>query len=96
MIPILLAAGTDVTPDASVVAALPHWLQITLMVLGAVVPVASFVADFLDRYAKTLRARGQKIPAWLVAFGAAAHGAALNSRKSAKLAKEVVAKEPRE
>jgi hypothetical protein len=88
------APGASVLPaqQAFDVSALPHWLQVALMILGAVVPVASFVADFLDRYAKAKVARGEKIPAWLEAFGAAAHGAGANPRKAMKLAKSALGK----
>lgn len=87
--PVEAALPAQATLDVS---ALPHWVQVVLMILGAVVPVASFVADFLDRYAKAKVARGEQIPAWLEAFGAAAHGAGANPRKAVKLAKSAVAK----
>lgn len=106
MLPLLLATATELPPafwnatEASAlpaqatisVASLPSWLQVVLMILGAVVPVASFVADFLDRYAKAKVARGERIPAWLEALGAAAHTAGANPRKAVKLAKSAVAK----
>lgn len=87
MLPLLLAAGTDVTPEASVLAALPHWAQIALMVLGAVVPVASFVASFLSQYVRTKRQRGERVPAWMLALVSATNAAAMNPHKAARAAK---------
>ena len=58
-----LPSGATFDPVA-VLATAPHWLQALVVVAGAVVPVASFAADFLDRYAKLKRARGEAMRLW--------------------------------
>lgn len=64
---------------------LPHWAQVALLVLLVVTIVSSIAADFLDRYAKAVEARGEKVSAWLEAVGGTVHMLALNSRKGWKL-----------
>lgn len=64
---------------------LPHWAQVATLVWGAVLVAASLAADFLDRYAKALMTRGEKVPAWLEAVGGTTHFLALNLRKGTKL-----------
>ena len=42
---------------AATIAALPHWLQVTLLVLGAIVPTFSHVSSVLNRYVGTFSPR---------------------------------------
>lgn len=94
MIPVLATAIEaapftigDVPPAPAVVAALPHWLQIAVYVLGMVVPLASLLVGFLNQYIRTAKARGERVPTWMLAAGAALNVAALNGDKAVEQAK---------
>lgn len=85
--PILLllanVPGLAIEPgDASVVAALPPWLQFALPVLGlfAVSLVASFWSDYVRRL-------GPKAPKWMLSVSFALNAAAGNPHKAARAAK---------
>lgn len=88
-LPILLAAGIDVTPGASVVAALPPWAQFALSGLGlfALSIGASFWSDYVRRL-------GKRAKPWMLSLSAALNLAAGNPHKAARAAK--AAKAPKE
>jgi hypothetical protein len=88
-IPLILAAGADVTPEASVVAALPLWLQFALSGLGlfALSIGASFWSDYVRRLGKGAKP-------WMLSLSAALNLAAGNPHKAVRAAK--AAKEPKE
>ena len=69
---------------AATIAALPHWLQVTMLVLGAIVPTFSLVASVLNRYVRTATERGEKVPTWLLALAVPSNVAALNIDKAAQ------------
>ena len=71
-----------VAPSPDLLASMPHWLQVLLAVLGAVVPVASLVASILNRYVRAATERGERVPTWMLALGAATNAAALNADKA--------------
>lgn len=75
----------DVAADVPVsTATLPHWLQVVMMVLGAVVPIASGIAMGLNAYIRTATARGERVPTWLLAVAAGVNVPALNVDKTAQ------------
>lgn len=104
---LVLAAGTDVTPGASVVAALPaqamfdltllpHWAQVGLAVLaalGSIVGPSSLIANFLNNLIRAKRMNGEKPSSLLLAVASTVNRTALNFSKGARLAK--AAKEPK-
>ena len=70
-------------PTAAVsLESLPHWLQVLLVVLGAVVPVASLVASILNQYVRTAVERGERVPTLLLAIVGGINAAALNPDKA--------------
>lgn len=79
-----------VTPD--LLASLPHWLQVTLAVLGAVVPTFSLLAMLINAYVRALKANQQPVPTWMLAFAAVANVPALNVDKTVEAGKAIAAK----
>ena len=84
---LILAAGTEVPAVA-----MPHWLNVVLMVLGAVVPLASGIVAFVNGYIRAAKGRGEKVPTWLLALGAALNVVALNPDKTVEQGKAIAAK----
>lgn len=76
------AAGTDVTPEASVVAGLPVWLQFALPALGlfAVSLGASFWSDYVRRL-------GKQAKPWMLSLSSALNAAAGNPHKAVRAAR---------
>lgn len=70
------------TPSPDLIASMPHWLQVLLVVLGAVVPVASLVASILNQYVRKATERGERVPTLLLAITSGVNVAALNPDKS--------------
>lgn len=71
-----------VSPD--LLASLPHWLQVVLAVLGAVVPTFSIIASVLNRYVRAEQAAGRPVSSWLLALGGGVNVVALNPDKAAQ------------
>lgn len=84
---VLLGDVPPVLASPDLIASMPHWLQVVLVVLGAVVPVASLAASFLSNYTRTKRSRGETVPAWMLALVAATNAAAINPHKAVRAAR---------
>ena len=80
----------SLSPD--LVASLPHWLQVTLVILGLVVPIASLVASILNQYVRAATDRGERVSTWLLALTSGVNVAALNPDKSVQAVKAITPK----
>lgn len=80
-------------PTTLSVESLPHWLQVLLILLGAIVPVASFAASIINAYVRALKAQGAEVPTWMLALAAVANVPALNTDKAIEASKALTTKE---
>lgn len=76
-----------ITASPDLIASMPHWLQVLLVLLGAIVPVASLVASILNAYVRAAKAREERVPTWMLAVTGAVNVAALNPDKTAEAVK---------
>ena len=81
------------TASPDLIARMPHWVQVLLVVLGAVVPVASLVASILNAYVRAAKAREERVPTWMLAITSGVNVAALNPDKSVEAVKAMKAPE---
>lgn len=69
------------------VATLPHWLQVTLVILGIVTTTASAFAAAVNAIVRTMKARGLVIPTWLLLIAAVVNVPAINPDKTVEALK---------
>ncbi len=79
------------SPD--LIASMPHWLQVALVVLGAVVPTFSLLASLINAYVRAAKAREEKVPTWMLAVASVVNVGALNPDKSVEAVKAMKAPE---
>lgn len=93
MIPILLAAGIDVTPEASVVAGMPVWLQFAIQLVeqhpAKLLFAVSLLASFLSQYVRNKRQAGQPVAPSLMALSSVLNLVGGNPHKAVRAAKAV-------
>lgn len=75
------------SPD--LIASLPHWLQVLLVVLGAVVPTFSLLASLINAYVRAAKAREERVPTWMLAVAGVVNVGALNPDKSVEAVKTI-------